>query len=127
MQAPINVAMSSSSPAPRPCLFLGRYREHAGSDLADAVGADRLSWPSIPSARVMRSGASIFIAPSPRLNQPRLRALRSEAPNELGSVLMISDHPASVCGRRTRCIRQRGLMGTRPIARIKKEQPVSFL
>src|SRR3982751_6511525 len=41
----------------------------------------------MPSARVMRSGAKISSAPSPKLNQPRLRAMRSEALNELGPVL----------------------------------------
>src|SRR3954469_1778758 len=40
----------------------------------------------MPSARVMRSGAKISSAPRPRLNQPRLRANRSEGANELGPV-----------------------------------------
>src|SRR5438128_8264958 len=52
----------------------------------------------MPSARVMRSGAKISSAPSPRLNQPRLRARRSEAPNELGPVLMTLGSP---CERAT--------------------------
>src|SRR3954467_10150695 len=42
----------------------------------------------MPSARVMRSGANISSAPRARLNHPRFRAIRSEAPNELGPVLM---------------------------------------
>src|SRR5436305_4987438 len=49
----------------------------------------------MPSARVMRSGAKISSAPSPRLNQPRLRAIRSEAPNELGPVLMTLGSPCA--------------------------------
>src|SRR3954469_22344571 len=52
----------------------------------------------MPSARVMRSGAKISNAPSARLNQPRLRAIRSDAPNELGPVLITLGSP---CERAT--------------------------
>src|SRR5947209_15102169 len=43
----------------------------------------------------MRPGAKISSAPNPRLNQPRLRAIRSEAPNELGPVLMTFGSPCA--------------------------------
>src|SRR5215213_2122161 len=50
----------------------------------------------MPSARVMRWGAKISSAPNPRLNQPRFLAIRSEAPNELGPVLMTFGSPCDL-------------------------------
>src|SRR3954469_5477206 len=47
----------------------------------------------MPKARVTRLGARISSAPNPMLNQPRFRAIRSEAENELGPVLTTLGSP----------------------------------